>query len=432
MPAKTIFIRLRAAPVFLIAAVALSLTSAWASDHETVLHTFGNFPDGSGAGDGLVMDAAGNLYGTTFQGGGTHCTVGCGTVFELSPGQAGWTETILYNFEAENDGNTPNGTLIMDAAGNLYGVTDFGGMYNRGTVFELTRSQGGGWTETILHSFGSGTDGDFPGGALLREATGDLYGTTNSGGTYGWGTVFEVSPNSGGVSTETVLYNFGNGHDGIGPNGGLIRDATGNLYGTTYNGGQGGGFCQGSGCGTVFELSPSGGGWTETVLHSFNSSDGYGPEAGVVMDAAGNLYGTAVQGGNFGSGTVFELSPVMGGGWTETTLHNFSGQADGAEPESSLILDPAGNLYGTTFFGGNDNSGTVFKMSPRQGSWTETMLYSFTHNSNGGEGPASELIMDRAGDLYGVTLLGGTYFGGVAYELTPPFICAVRCRSAEQ
>jgi uncharacterized repeat protein (TIGR03803 family) len=224
---------------------------------------------------------------------------------------------------------------------------------------------------------------------------------------------------------QTVLYNFGNLPDGAGPVGSLIMDAAGDLYGATV---QGGIYCR-VGCGTVFELSPSAGGWTETVLHSFNGNDGNQPRAGLVMDAAGHLYGTTIQGGPycapFGCGTVFEVSPSAGGGWTETTLYYFTDQPDGALPDAGVILDAAGNLYGTTSLGGNENAGTVFEISPRHGGWIETVLYSFDQITNGAE-PMSGLIMDRSGDLYSVTGLGGTYDFGLVYELTPPSICA-RC-----
>jgi uncharacterized repeat protein (TIGR03803 family) len=428
MHVKNLSIWLRA--VSLIPAVVVLLTSAWASDHETVLYSldfelYGNSFSGS-----LVMDSAHNLYGATSGGGsGTNCYLGCGTIVEVSPGPHGaWTETVLHNFNGP-DGIEPFFGLIMDAAGNLYGTTYGGGTHNLGTVFELMPNPDGGWTETVLYSFGTGPDGDSPIGGVIMDSTGNLYGTTTSRGAYGRGTVFELLPSSGGGWTETVLHNFGNGDDGIAPIGSLIMDAAGNLYGATNGGGQ-------AGDGTVFQVSPAGG-WTETVLHSFDANDGSGPSNGLVMDAAGNLYGTTNQGGNlgglvcapFGCGTVFEVSPVAGGGWTETTLYTFNGQPDAGYPLSSLILDAAGNLYGTTYFGGNDDYGTAFKLSPGQGRWTETVLYNFDPG-NGGTLPAGGLIMDRAGDLYGETDAGGLNGGGVVYELTSPFICAARCASA--
>ena len=414
---STLFPLLRA--VLAILATALLLTSAWA-DHQTVLHSFGNGSDGMGPIGGLLMDAAGNLYGVTYGGGIYQCYGGgCGTVFELSRVPGGrWTETVLYNFANTNDGGGPDAGLIMDAAGNLYGVTAYGGLNgDLGTVFELSPGAGGTWTETVLYSF-SGNDGRDPAGSLIMDAAGNLYGLTDDGGAYGEGIAFELSPSGGGGWTETVLHSFGNGSDAAYPAGSLIMDAAGNLYGATM---QGGSYCPGYGCGTVFELSPAqGGGWTETVLYSFNGSDGFQPRAGLVMDATGNLYGTTVQGGPycfFGCGTVFELSPSVGGGWTEMTLYNFQNPPDAEGPDTVLILDSAGNLYGTASLAGNYGYGAVFEVSPRQGSWTETQLYSFGRDADGGG--SGGVIMDRFGDLYGEGG-GGIYYGGTAYELTPP------------
>src|ERR1019366_2578878 len=276
-------------------------------------------------------------------------------------------EKVLHNFNNDGtDGYYPEVGLIVDAAGNLYGTTTAGGAYNSGTGFELTPAAGGGWTETVLHNFGNGTDGATPYAGLIFDAAGNLYGTTQYGGTYGVGTVFELTPAGGGSWTEKVLYSFNhNGADGGVPAAGLIFDAAGNLYGTTVNGGTGSNCVLG--CGTVFELTPAaGGGWTEQVLHSFNNNgaDGSTPFAGLIFDAAGNLYGTTFAGGTYGYGTVFELTPAAGGGWTETVLHNFGNGTDGTAPYAGLIFDAAGNLYGTTFVGGTYGYGTVFEVTP--------------------------------------------------------------------
>ena len=432
MQPKSTSTRLRAVAVGF--AAVLSLTCAWAADHKTVLYSFGNPPDGYGPFGNLIMDAAGNLYGTT-GGGGVYCSpfYSCGTVFKLSRTEGGgWTEVVLHSFGSGNDGRSPNGSLIMDDDGNLYGTTSSGGVPGGGTAFKLSPDGNGGWTETVLYNFGGGNDGDYPDCGLLMDTAGNLYGSTLYGGAYGWGTVFELSPNGSGGWTETVLHSFNySSNDGHSPIGSLVMDAAGNLYGTTYNGGA---FCQSTGCGTVFELSHGEGGWTETLLHSFNANDGSGPEAGLVMDAAGNLYGTTFQGGNlggllcapFGCGTVFEVSPVAGGGWTETTLYSFNGQPDAGYPQFSLILDTRGNLYSTTSMGGSDNYGTAFELSPRQGGWRETVLYSFELVNDGG--PTSGLIIDRAGDLYGATSGGDE---GLIYELIPGFICGTHCPSPE-
>ena len=395
-------------------------SSGWT---EKVIYSFSsNGNHGTYLEGGLVLDGAGNLYGTTTQG-GIH---GGGTMFELSPnGSGGWTETVLHSFGGGTDGGLPYAGLIFDGAGNLYGTTEAGGIYGGGTVFEFSPRQGGGWTETVLHNFNPATtDGSGPQASLIRDAAGNLYGTTTSGGIHFWGTAFELSPRQGGGWAEKVLHSFNdNGTDGFQPQAGLVLDGAGNLYGTTYQGGIHNN-CFGSGCGTLFELSPNGsGGWTETVLHNFgNGTDGAGPYASLIFDGAGNLYGTTSDGGIHTFGAVFELSPRQGGGWTETVLHSFNiNGLDAAFPESQLILDAAGNLYGTAAGGGTGSVGTVFELSPQQGGgWTETVLYSFNFDGTDGAGPAyASLVSDAAGNLYGTTSGGGTYDTGMAFELTP-------------
>jgi len=311
-------------------------------------------------------------------------------------------EKVLHSFNGE-DGQYPAG-LIFDGSGNLYGTTDVGGKYDYGTVFELSPKTGGGWAETVLHNFDyNHKDGTLPEPSLIFDRSGNLYGTTDLGGKYEYGTAFELSPKAGGGWTETVLHSFNhNGKDGTYPYAGLIVDADGNLYGTTWEGGK-------YGDGTVFELSPkTGGGWTETILHSFNDEDGVLPEASLIFDASGNLYGTTFLGGKYEYGTVFELSPKTRGGWTETILHNFGKSSDGVYPEASLIFDASGNLYSTTVNGGKDGYGTVFELSPKTGGgWTETILHSFNNGGNGGYIPFAALILDASGNLYGATSAGG-------------------------
>jgi uncharacterized repeat protein (TIGR03803 family) len=264
---------------------------------------------------------------------------------------------VLYSFRNNaKNGNVPQAGLIFDGTGKLYGTTRFGGAYNVGTVFELAPKVGGGWTQKILHDFNSNDgDGFFPTAALIFDAAGDLYGTTYNGGTgancdyEGCGTVFELMPQSGGTWAEKILHSFNfDGRDGIFPIAGLIFGASGNIYGTTTEGGT-----YNPDAGTVFELTPKPGGWTEKVVHSFGSGkDGFDPFGGLITDAAGNLYGTTATDGGLGYGTVFELSPRSGGGWTEKVLHRFTGY-DGASPGAALIFDTAGDLYGTTFQGGS-------------------------------------------------------------------------------
>ncbi len=407
-------------------AVSLLVTTTWAAT-EGKLHNFrfdgvdGLFPYG-----GLISDAAGNLYGTTSIGGNYACTsFGCGTAFELTPnGSGGWTETKLHNFGSyESDGSYPYGSLISDSAGNLYGVTLYGGDFGGGTAFELSPNGSGGWTEKKLHNFGNGSDGANPAASLIFDATGNLYGTTSGGGAYGVGTVFELSPTQGGGWTERKLHNFKNdGVDGAYPESSLIFDAPGNLYGTTEEGGN-------FNAGTVFELLPSqGGNWTEKKLHSFRNdgSDGIRPYAGLIFDPAGNLYGTTVYGGSYAGGTAFVLTPAGNGSWTERKLHNFgSSDSDGVNPYAGLILDGEGNLYGTTFAGGNypcgDSAcGTVFELSPAGGGgWTERKLHNFGSNGSDGANPYAGLVMDGDGNMYGVTGYGGSYGGGSAFRITP-------------
>jgi uncharacterized repeat protein (TIGR03803 family) len=412
---------------------------------EQVLYAFKGGTDGAVPMSVLIMDSSGNLYGTTQEGGSGTC--GCGTVFELSPNsKGGWTEIILYSFQGQgsNDGAGPSSGLIFDQAGNLYGTTSGGGALDQGAVFELSPNGGGGWTETVLYSFQGNdlgnTDGAWPSGNLTLDKSKNLYGTTENGGDpdpacdaffvhifSGCGTVFELSPNGSGGWTETVLYRFpAGGAEGYNPNGGLVFDQSGNLYGTTAFGGSGP--CQftsaNSGCGTVFEVSPGVSSWTETVLYNFlDQGDGEGPQAGAIFDGSGNLYGTAGGGTvnancTSGCGIVFEFSPNGSGGWTETILHSFQG-SDGSDPNGVLILDQSGSLYGVAGAGTGSNPnpgypgpnpGMVFELSPNgSSSWTETVLYNFQgfFTNNDGANPAGGVIFDQAGHLYGNTYGGG-------------------------
>jgi len=417
-------------PSCLLAAVAFSVIATFmptaAAQTESIVFSF-NGTDGQSPNAGLISDGKGNFYGTAALGGSVGAPFGInGVVFELSPASGGgWTEKVLYNFgSVSSDGSQPLGTLVFDAKGNLYGTTNNGGSGlscagGCGTVFELVAGAGGTWTEKILYSFqGGNTDGANPKrGSLIFDAKGNLYGTTRTGGPYvgstaAGGTVFELSPAAGGTWTEKVLYFFGaTTTDGFNPVGGLIFDAAGNLYSTTFYGGT-------YGYGTVFELSPkSGGGWTERTLHSFNINgvDGAEPYSGVIRDAQGNLYGTTYLGGNFGTGNhlgaVYELSPTASGTWTETILHSFTGgltNGDGDYPVGPLVFDTAGNLYGTTSGGGVPAEGMVFELSRGASGWTETVLYSFSAIYTDGHAPYGGMIFDAAGNLWGTTNSGGT------------------------
>lgn len=314
------------------------------------MYSFGGiFGDGESPEGSLVLDTAGNFYSTTAFGGYA------GTIFELDP--AG-RETVLHRFREGADGGLPYAGLVAGrAAGSFYGTTFEGGVYGAGTVFVVESRTG---NEEVLHNFAGGinADGSQPSDALIWDSEGTLYGTTGYGGTgaTNGGTVFKLDS----TGKETVLYNFSGGADGANPRGGLVRDDLGNLYGTTAYGGVTG--CDFGGCGTVFEVDPAG---TETVLYSFRSGaegaqDGATPEAGLVLDAEGNFYGTTSAGGGFDSGTVFRLDRTG----KETVLFRFTGLSDGAFPFASVIRDAAGNLYGTTAYGGAYNAGVVFEITP--------------------------------------------------------------------
>jgi uncharacterized repeat protein (TIGR03803 family) len=414
---------------------------------ERVLHKFSGGRDGAEPSASLISDQTGNLYTTTSAGGGGGCDymeIGCGAVVKLRRGTGSeWTAENLYQFTA-SDGFDPVSTLIADNSGNFYGTTNAGGKgpgyfediggqdcpYGCGTVFRLTRSSGGHWSRSVLYSFtGINGDGSFPWGSLIFDAAGNLYGTTEWGGAFGSGTVFELIPDSGGRWKEIVLYSFTGHSDGGLPVAGLIFDAAGNLYGTTSAGGVGT-----YGSGTVFELSPAGNTWKETVLYGFTGTNGDGaiPTASLIFDAAGNLYGTTSLGGGGDCGighcgTAFELSPVQGG-WKETVLHAFiAANGDGAGPQGSLVIDDAGDLYGTTWEGGIGSScpggftgcGTVFKLTRKTGNtWKETIVHNFGSYDGDGDFPAGGLAFDLAGNLYGTTK-GGTKGSGTVFKLTP-------------
>jgi uncharacterized repeat protein (TIGR03803 family) len=315
---------------------------------EQVLHSFSGVSDGGNPQTDLIADAAGNLYGTASAGGSANC----GTVFKMKPN--GRT-TVLYTFQCRPDGFTPNGGLVLDSAANLYGTTYGGGAPNMGTVFKLAADG----TETIAYAFQGGSDAAYPNSGLIIDKKGNLFGTTYGGGTAGFGTVYELSAKG----KETILYSFKGGSDGANPFASLSADAAGNLYGTTWGGGGNG--CNGNGCGTVFRVAPDG---TETVLHSFEGgSDGFGPYAGVTVDASGNLYGSTLYGGGSGcSGNGCGLVFKLAADGTKTDLHDFIGD-DGSRPSANFLADETGNLYGTTFDGGGSGCGgggcgVVFKI----------------------------------------------------------------------
>lgn len=387
--------------------VLVAVPAVWGQTEQT-LYNFTGFADGGNPLSSLVMDASGNLYGTTLVG-GAH---GAGEVFEVSPnGSGGWTQTVLYSFTGGADGANPaDADVIFDKAGNLYGTTAGGGAKNLGVVFELSPSSGG-WTETVLHSFAGGLDWNNPYSGLLFDQAGNLYGTTYGGGPYGDGTVFQLKPSSKGW-TETVIHAF-DGATGSAPVGGLTFDRKGNLFGTT----QGGGAHK---VGVVFEVHYAGKGtWTARAIHNFTggSDGGYPYAERLIFDEAGHLYGTTQGGGVNNYGVVFKLFHA-GKGWKERVLYKFNGAVE-SNPYSGLVMDSNGNLYGTCANGnGTTTVGSVYKLTASDGGkYTESDLYLFTRGD--GEFPESALLRDKDGNLYGTTISGGTSNMGVVFKLSP-------------
>ena len=304
-----------------------------ATGNESIIYDFPQCGGITGSPDGrLIRDKAGNLYGTAYAGGG----LGFGSVFAIDPAGA---FTSLYAFQAIPDGRYPYAGVSRDGAGNLYGVTTRGGTFNLGTVF-IIDNQG---KETVLHDFTGGTDGAVPYGDVIRDSSGNLYGTASQGGT-GFGTLYKIDA----AGQFTTLYAFAGGAAGARPFAGLVRDSAGNLYGTTSN------YGDNAHQGTIFKLDTAG---SETVLYNFDQGGGRNPVAGLARDSSGNLYGTALSGGDFGWGTVFVLRSTG----NFKVLHHFTGR-DGENPQGRVTLDGSGNLYGTTYFGGPSGWGTVFKI----------------------------------------------------------------------
>jgi uncharacterized repeat protein (TIGR03803 family) len=387
--------------ILLLTAASLAQTASPPSF--SLLYQFKSGRDGSSPYSSLILDAQGNLYGTTMIDG----AYSYGTVFKISPQGK---ETVLHSFRGTGgDGANPVAPLIMDAAGNLYGTTEYGGLYSCGpdgcgTVFKIDPAG----KETVLYRFTGipNVDGMNPEQGLVLDSRGNLYGTTFQGGTYdtngnSYGIVFKITP----AGKETVLHSFNpyNGlYDGMWPLGGsLIRDSAGNLYGTTYFGGLGS-------LGTVFKLDPH---RQMSILYSFfGGGDGMYPYGSLVRDPAGNLYGVTYFGGAFEGGTVFKLDASN----NETIVHSFGGSGDGAPPGGGLARDRAGNLYGTTTEGGSSYFGTVFKLDT---SGKETVLHTFLGKQ--GNGPDWGVIRDSKGNLYGTTQYGGAYGGGVVFKVTP-------------
>ncbi len=392
--------------VFVASLASLMTVTVWGQS-ESVIHTFTGTIDGGYPAAGLIFDSKGNLFGTTFTGGSGGFA---GTIIELTQNPDGkWIEKAIYSFSGfGSDGVNPGCALIFDGRGNLYGTTQGGGSDLAGTVFELSPSSGGTWTEKVLYNFAGGTDGSFPEAGLVFDAAGDLYGTTSAGGSNGSGTVFELVAGKGGTWSEKVLHTFTGNNDGGSPSSGtLVMDNGGHLYGATLAGGA-------HDYGVIYQLTPqSDGSWRENIVEAFpGGNGGFASFGGLAFDKSGNLFAAA----NY---AVIELTPQPNGTWSQRNIHNFIGGTDGATAESGLTIDSAGNIYGTTFSGGL-HRGTVFEMSPQaDGTWTEKILHKFTGGIDGLTPQAASVTLDTQGDIFGVTSVGGVFNLGVVFEVKP-------------
>jgi uncharacterized repeat protein (TIGR03803 family) len=389
---------------------ALALT-AWAVT-EKVLWNFKGGSDGSEPWSNyFISDAKGNLYAATAAGG----TYSAGTVFMLSP--AG-KETVLYEFKgSDGDGAYPHGRLAFDADGEIYGTTQGGGTNGTGTVYRLSPKSGGGWTEKVIYTFSAtGADGTAPSAGMTIAADGTMYSTTPDGGAYGAGTVFSLKKTSKGWK-QTVIQNLNGSSNGGFPYEGLMMDTAGNLYGAAPTGGT-------SGQGVIYRLSLTKKGWVDTVLYSFTGQNGDG--AGLywidlISDKSGNIYGATSFGGTNGTGTVWELVySETKKTYSESILYEFgaSGSGDGNNPYGGLAMDTKGNLYGTTLYGGPSNIGTFYKLTRQGKTWKETILHSFVGANDGNE-PTGNPYIDATGRLYGMTQTGGKSNLGIVYRITP-------------
>ncbi|HLY06825.1 MAG TPA: choice-of-anchor tandem repeat GloVer-containing protein [Rhizomicrobium sp.] len=402
------------ASVVVVAFAMLSLPISAPAQTETVLYNFSNgrdaYPEES------LLFASSGLFGTV--GGVKGDKYCCGEVFELTQSGGSWIFERVYKFNRQSGGQEPSDGLVKDATGSLYGTTLYGGTQHGGTLFQLQNSDGT-WVANFIWQFRkNGRGGNYPGGNLVVDANGSLYGEAD-GGSHAAGVVFELSQ-SNGSWTDTVLHNFKGTGDGSGPNGGLLMDGPGSLWGVTSHGG---GACD---CGTMFHLVSSAGVWTNNVVHRFgNGSDGESPNGPLTEDSKGVFYGTTAGGGDYGFGAVFETLPDKGGGWKEKVIYSFRGHGAAATPLAGLSwgLDNH-TLYGTTEVGGDETCGggsgcgTVFSLRNSSGVWSEATVYNFKGRPDG-IGPYSQVTVDESGNLYGTTLDGGTYGYGTIWEITP-------------
>jgi uncharacterized repeat protein (TIGR03803 family) len=391
------------------AALMFITVAAYATNERVIYNLPGGNAGGSDPYSKPLVTASGVIYGTAASGGPKNY----GTIFALSPKSGGgWNARTLHFFRGGSEGSNPVGNIVFDASGNLYGITSANG---GGTVYQLTPNSNGSRTLHTIYSFKSYPDANTPYSGLTIDASGNLYGTTNSGGANGVGAIYKLSPNSDGTWTESILYSLGSySGDGTYTWAEPVFDAAGNIYGTTVTGGA-------FGSGTVYKLSPnSDGTWTESVLYSFTGGADQGiPKSAVWLDSSGNIFGTASADGTSAAGAVFELSPSSGGTWTERTLHIFGAVGDGYRPYAGLTGDAAGNLYGTTYVGGAIGAGCVYRMYPGTGGgWSENVVYSFTESPDG-NAPGVGVTLGNGGVFYGVTSYGGTAQMGVVFALKP-------------
>jgi uncharacterized repeat protein (TIGR03803 family) len=422
-----------------VAFVAAALTPTYgaverAGAQYRTLYSFKGGQDGALPAAALLADKTGALFGSTQSGGGKNF----GTVFKLTPTGSGYAESVLHGFKGgKGDGAWLVANLFEDNTGTLYGTTLAGGLQSAaagctgnqayqgcGVVFDLAPS-GSRYVEHILYRFqgsSNGYDGYFPYGGLIADASGNLYGTTTFGGSSALlGSVFRLTPSGNNSYSESIVYAFPLQSnppyyaDGLGPTGSLMADGSGAFYGTSPTGGN----CPYHfyACGIVYKLTPSASGYTESVLYSFRgATDGWWPLTGVIADTSGALYGTTEYGGPSDQGTVFKLTP-SGSGYTESLLHAFSGK-DGALPAGGLLLDKSGTLYGTTSSGGAANQGTVFKLTRSGSRYVHSTLYSFKGGTDGAQ-PSAGLITCTTGTLCGTTVVGGTSGVGTVFALKP-------------
>lgn len=392
-------------------ALPVAVTSTAQAQTYHVIYNFTKGYDGGQPSAGVTLDRAGDLYGTATVGG----TYNQGTIFQLKRSGSDWTLSSLYSFRDNGDGKDPIARVVFGPNGSLYGTTYAGTVYNIRPPLSFCKTVSCPWTLTTLAS-----DLQHPGyGDLAFDSLGNLYGTTSSGGIYDYGEVFELSP-SNGHYTETAIYNFSrNDPGGVYPYNGVVFDNAGNLYGTTHQSGSGG-------YGAVFELSPAGPPWTESVLHAFSGNpDGGYLVAGVIFDQAQNLYGATSYYGPLHSGTIFELTPYQQ--WNFDLLYSMGSCDCNSGPYASLTIDASGNLYGTNYYNADHDldMGSIFKLSPNgDGSWTYTDLHDFTGGSDGAY-PISNVVTDAYGNLFGTASRGGTGKAcgvagcGIVWEITP-------------